>query len=61
MADEKNEAEIPPEAPPQAEWQKKTEFAINGKMREAVHLSISAFESELTLLRRKLAKLQYGS
>lgn len=65
------ETEVVTEAPPVAEepveeekpridWQYKREFGINTKMREAIKLAIGATESELTTLRRKLAKAQYG-
>jgi hypothetical protein len=57
------EGEAPPcpeEEKPGVEWKYKTEFAIHGKMREVIHLAISATESELATLRRKLAKAQYG-
>jgi hypothetical protein len=58
-----------PEATPEEEkqepqppnWEFKKEFAINKRMREVAHLTISAAESELVLLRRKLEKLHYGS
>jgi hypothetical protein len=50
-----SESEKPPE------WEFKKEFGINVEMKKVVHLTISATESELVLLRRKLAKLQYGS
>lgn len=68
MSDEDKQPEIPekapesaPEPPPPPNWEFKREFAINKQMREVAHLAISATESELTLLRRKLEKLQYGS
>ena len=46
---------------PKAAWEFKEEFKINKKMKEAVEATIKATESELTVLRRKLAKMQYGS
>jgi hypothetical protein len=42
-------------------WEHKTEFGINTKMREVIGLTISAVESEVKVLKRKLEKLQYGS
>jgi hypothetical protein len=57
MSDEpKNET--PPK--PAAEWQHR-EFAINGRMKEICHLGIEATRAEITALKRKLEKLQYGS
>lgn len=50
-----------PEEKPKIEWQYKKEFAIQGRMREAVTLAISATQDELAVLRRKLSKAQYGS
>jgi len=45
---------------PRIEWQYRQEFAIHGKMREAIKLAIDATHGELAALRRKLAKAQYG-
>ncbi len=58
--EEATEAEVPKEeAPPN--WEYKTDFAINTKMREVVAKSIEASELELAGLLRKLDKLTYGS
>ncbi len=47
------------EKKPKATWEKR-EFAINEKMKEVCRLSVAATEAEITALRRKLEKLQYG-
>lgn len=47
------------EKPPPT-WEKR-EFAINGKMKNVIHLGIKATEAEIATLRRKIEKLQYGS
>lgn len=44
---------------PKAVWEKR-EFALNEKMKEVCRLGIAATEAEITALRRKLEKLQYG-
>ncbi len=58
MADEKKPEDPKTEAP---QWEHKTEPGIHNKMREIIHLSISASEAEIKVLKRKLEKLQYGS
>ena len=45
---------------PKGTWEKR-EFAINGRMKEVCRLSAAATEAEIAGLKRKLAKLQYGS
>jgi predicted chitinase len=57
MTEEKKD----PEDPPQANWEYREEFGIVTKMREAISLTKTATESEITLLRRKLERLTYGS
>ena len=42
-------------------WEFKQEFAINTKMREVIGLAVKASEAEISMLRRKLDKLTYGS
>lgn len=43
------------------QWEYKQRFAIQDRMVEVVKLSKEAAEAELTGLRKKLRKLQYGS
>lgn len=57
MEDQKPE-EAKPEAPA---WEHRKSFRINERMKEVIGLTIKATESELTVLRRKLNKLTYGS
>jgi hypothetical protein len=62
--EEATEAEVPKEEAPKEtppNWEYKTDFAINTKMREVVAKSIEASELELAGLLRKLDKLTYGS
>ncbi len=47
-----------PEAPC---WEQREELKIQGKMREVVKLTIGATENEISVLRRKIARLTYGS
>lgn len=54
---EDNTAEEPKAGP---EWEKR-EFAINQRMKDVIRLGVKATEAEITALRRKLKKLQYGS
>jgi len=62
--EEATEAEVPKEEVPKEEappnWEYKTDFAINTKMREVVTKTIEASELELAGLLRKLDKLTYG-
>lgn len=58
---EVEELEGPPEPPPGPNWGYKTEFAINGRMRDLIQKSISAAEQERDALLRKLERLTYGS
>ncbi len=44
-----------------AEWSYKRTFGINEEMKKVIGLTISATQSEVTALRRKLDKLTYGS
>lgn len=57
MMTEEKETEVSP----QANWEYRKEFGIVTKMREAIKVTKVATESELSLLRRKLERLQYGS
>lgn len=52
----------PPEEPKQKppEWQYKTEFGINTRMREIIGKTIEVSELELKTLRHKLDRLTYG-
>lgn len=52
-----------PGMPPRdkAEWSYKRTFGINEEMKKVIGLTISATQSEVTGLRRKLDKLTYGS
>ena len=62
MTDETKSEDTTPEteAPKGPEWQKR-EFEINRRMAEVCQLGIKATESQITVLKRKLTKLQYGS
>ena len=56
MADEDSEQEKP-----QAVWEQRTEFRINEQMREIVKATLNVCNAQITLYRRKIEKLQYGS
>jgi len=43
------------------EWEYKEEFGIVSQLKQAVKATQKASEMELTELRRKLERLQYGS
>jgi hypothetical protein len=60
--DEVTPEEVQDDTPPKPKgvWEKR-EFAINGRMKEVCRLSAVATEAEIAGLKRKLAKLQYGS
>lgn len=61
MTDPEKPEETPEEvAKAGPEWEKR-EFAINKKMKEVIGLGVKATEAEITALRRKLKKLQYGA
>ncbi len=47
--------------PPQINWEFKERFPIHDRMAEVIHLAIQASQAEVSVLRRKLEKLQYGS
>lgn len=49
------------EGPPKINWEYKERFPIHDRMTEVLNLAIKASEAELSGLRRKLDKLQYGS
>lgn len=53
--------EQPKDEVPKPSWEYRTEFEINKRMKHVVNLAIGAAQAELTLLRRKLEKLHYGS
>jgi hypothetical protein len=62
MPDENEKVpETPPAEEPKASWNYKKTMGIHEEMQKIVHLTISATQSEITALRRKLEKLQYGS
>ena len=46
---------------PKATWEYKEEFEINKRIKEVVGATIKATEAELSVLRRKLDKMHYGS
>jgi len=48
------------EEKPQPEWEKR-DFEINKRMKEVCELAIAATKAEISGLKRKLEKLQYGS
>jgi hypothetical protein len=58
MSEEKKPEDEPKKGPT---WEQRTDFRINKQMREVVGMTISATQAQITLLRRKLEKLQYGS
>lgn len=62
-AAEASASEAGPKAddPPKAEWKFKKNLGINDKMKNVINLTISATQSEILVLRRKLEKLTYGS
>lgn len=59
MSDERDETQK--EETPPAEWEKREEFRVVKEMKVVVGKSIEATEMELSALRRKLERLQYGS
>lgn len=62
MSDEEKTGQSPPEPEkPKVEWSYKTEFGINGRMREIVNMTIKTAEAEIERYRRKIEKLTYGS
>jgi hypothetical protein len=58
MSDQDKPEEKPATPPPA--WEKR-EFAINEKMKEVIRLGVKSTEAEISALRRKLRKLQYGA
>jgi hypothetical protein len=76
MSDENNapnaapETSAPPSDPsssppgdetPKVDWKFKRNLGINEEMKKVIGLTIDAANSEITALRRKLEKLQYGA
>lgn len=55
MSDEKKEET------PQLEWEYKTEFGINTKMREVIQATLKVAEASIESYRKKIEKLTYGS
>lgn len=53
--------EGPPEPPKGPEWEYKTEFGINSRMREVIDLTLKVAEAEIETYRKKIDKLTYGS
>jgi len=60
MSDEPKAPETP-EEPAKPQWEYKTEFGINTKLRDIVHKAIDASSAEIVSLKRKLDRLTYGS
>lgn len=60
MSDDESKPTAQTEEKPKPEWQNR-QFRINDKMQHVVKLGMAATEAEITLLKRKLGKLQYGS
>jgi hypothetical protein len=46
--------------PPPLQWEYKTSFGINDRMREVIQLTVKVAEAEADRLRKKLHKLTYG-
>ena len=44
-----------------AEWKYKKNLGINEEMKKVINLTMSATQSEIAVLRRKLERLTYGS
>lgn len=61
MEDEKPTGEETKEAkPPPPQWERRTSFKINDRMKDIVEKTIDVSRAEVVRLRRKLEKLQYG-
>jgi hypothetical protein len=45
---------------PKVNWEYKTEFGINTKMKEILKMTLTAAQAERDRLKKKLDKLQYG-
>lgn len=63
MEDEKPTGEETKEAPapkPPPQWERRTSFKINDRMKVIVEKTIDVAKDEVVRLRRKLEKLQYG-
>lgn len=54
-------ADDPPAKPPLSSWEYREEFKIVGEMRKVINLAVDASEYEISMLRRKIEKLKYGS
>lgn len=61
MTDDVKKEEQPQEQPQAGPQWEKREFNLNSKMKDVIKLSVKATEAEITALRRKLKKLQYGA
>lgn len=61
MEDEKPTGETEPAKPPPPQWERRTSFKINDRMRDVVEQTIDVTRGEIVKLRRKIEKLQYGS
>ena len=48
------------EEPKPPQWEYKTEFAINNRMKDLIHKTIQVSETEVDMLRKKLERLTYG-
>lgn len=71
MEDEKPTGEAKPEdpkpeeaqetKPPPPQWERRTSFKINDRMKDVVQKTIDLTRMEIASLRRKIDKLTYGS
>lgn len=61
MTDDVKKEDQPQEEPKKEPQWEKREFALNAKMKDVLKLTIKATEAEVTALRRKLKKIQYGA
>jgi hypothetical protein len=51
----------PPPATPPPQWEYRTNFKVNDRMKDIVNLSIEVSKAEIKRLRKKIDKLTYGS
>jgi hypothetical protein len=47
--------------PPKVEWEYKTQFSINERMREVIQATIKVAQADIESYRKKLRKLTYGA
>jgi sugar-specific transcriptional regulator TrmB len=55
------EAQSEEKKPEPPKWEYRQNFGINNKMKEVIEKTVEATEAELSHLRKKLEKLQYGA